>query len=192
MRTLARPAVLYPPTRDADAGKPIVFLAGPIAGAAHWHEGAIEQLACEADKRGAGDFTIACPRPPNWTLAKHSSFAEFEQNEIWEQEHIEKAMRHGVLVFWLAREVVHQFGRAYAQTCRVQLGESLALLYSDYFRGGCIVVGIDPAFYGKSYIRWKLAARAPQIPICTTLDETIAHAAEALAKLFAERRKAPA
>jgi hypothetical protein len=191
MKTQARPAVLYPPTRG-DGVKPVVFLAGPIAGAAHWHEGAIEQLVCEAEKRGAGDFTIACPRPPNWTLAKHSSFAEFEANEIWEQEHIEEAMQHGVLVFWLAREVVHQFGRAYAQTCRVQLGECLALLYSGYFRGGRVIVGIDPAFYGKSYIRWKLAARAPRIPICTTLDETIAHAADALARLFAERRKASA
>jgi hypothetical protein len=189
---MARPAVLYPPMRDQDGSKPVVFLAGPIAGAPHWHADAIDLFARAAAEEGARDYAIACPRPPNWTLAKHSSFAEFEANEIWEQEHIEKAMQHGVLIFWLAGEVVHQYGRAYAQTCRVQLGESLALLYANHFRGGRVVIGIDPAFYGKSYIRWKLAARAPQIPICTTLDETIAHAAEALARLFAERRKAPA
>jgi Nucleoside 2-deoxyribosyltransferase like len=192
METIAQRAVLYPPTRSDDGGNPVVFLAGPIAGAPDWHKGAIDRLACAATERGVGDFTIACPRPPNWTLAKHSSFAEFEKNEIWEQEHIEKAMRQGVLVFWLAREVVHQYGRAYAQTCRFQLGESLALLYCNFFRGGRIVVGIDPAFYGKSYIRWKLTERVPQVPICTTLDETIVHTADALATLFAAMRKAPA
>lgn len=137
---------------------PLIFLAGPIQGAADWQAEAIQLIREESP-----ELNIATPRsPPPW-------HGDFHAQTVWEHVHLERAARHGVIMFWLAKEHEHVCERAYAQTSRFELGwkmqESIA-------GGNPLVVGFEPGFSNERYLRFTLCRKAPHVPLCSSLSET--------------------
>lgn len=143
-----------------DVPGPLIFLAGPIQGAADWQKRAIELLAPHPG------VNIASPRRP--LSAEDFSEADYNAQVDWEHHHLARAAENGAILFWLAKESVHDCGRAYAQTTRFELGEAVTLCR---LRGAKVVIGIEEGFTNARYIRRTLAKKAPAIPMCSTLEE---------------------
>lgn len=158
--------VITPPHAPAVAG-PLVFLAGPIQGAADWQAEAIGRLHALAP-----GLHVANPRRTYFP----GEFVYDEQVD-WETLHLRRAGADGVVLFWLANEAEHDCGRAYAQTTRFELAEWKVRHERD---GAKLVVGIDARFTGARYIRRRLMKDCPDVPVLATLDETC-RAAVALA-----------
>src|SRR4051794_35861268 len=104
--------LLLPALYEPIAG-PLVFLAGPIHGAPDWQSQAIAVLQGIAPA-----LHIACPR-----RIRPTGPFNFNAQVDWETHHLRRAAEHGAILFWLASEVEHDCGRAYAQTTRFELGE---------------------------------------------------------------------
>jgi hypothetical protein len=150
--------ILTPPTYR-DVTGPLVFLAGPIQGAPDWQG---EALAILGPVPG---LHVASPRRD---LPGKREFTEGLYNEQvdWEHFHLERAGQDGVVLFWLAREVVHHCDRAYAQTTRFELAEAVTL---HRCKGTKVVVGIEEGFTGARYLRRTLTRKAPGIPVGSSL-----------------------
>src|SRR5574341_2444029 len=103
--------VLVAPGRVADLIGALIYLDGPIQGATDWQDEAIEIL-----DEFAPDVHVASPRSPSFA-------GKFEDQLAWDLEHIERAARDGVILFWLPKEIHHRCNRAYAQQARFELGE---------------------------------------------------------------------
>jgi hypothetical protein len=142
---------------------PLIYLAGPIQGAVDWQKTAIDLLG-----ELAPDVHIASPRASRFT-------GTFEAQLKWETAFINHAARTGVIVFFLSKEISHRCNRAYAQQARFELGEWAALSRAGLAR---VIVGIEYGFTGGPYLRRRLTLAYPNIPICTTLRQTCAGAAE--------------
>ena len=169
--------ILKPPIYAEVAG-PLIFLAGPIQGAADWQAEASRILAPVAG------VTVASPRRPE---AAPGEFTEkdYAAQVDWEHHYLARAAANGVTMFWLAKEAVHVCERAYAQTTRFELGEAVTL---HRLRGAKVAVGIEPGFSNMRYLLRTIARKAPGIPICGTLAETCAEAVRlALAAPDADR-----
>lgn len=94
----------------------------------------------------------------------------------WERFYREKAAENGVHLFWLAKEIEHDCNRAYAQTTRFEIAESLMLhLHSKY--PVKLVVGMEEGFSGAKYIRYVLEQEW-EIPIFDNLADTCQSAVE--------------
>ncbi len=144
------------PKRLPLARQPLVFLAGPIKGAYDW-----QQEALDFFQEHDSEILIASPRAPSpW-------HGDYDLQVTWEQDHLDYAMRHGIILFWCAREQEHRCDRAYAQTTRIELG-----LYG--IRGDMhhCVVGIEEGFSGMRYLKHTLEQRYPQTTIYETLIDT--------------------
>jgi hypothetical protein len=156
--------ILLPPDHIEVIG-PLIFLAGPIQGAADWQAEAVQIL------RGlAPDIHFANPRrdyPPG-------EFA-YEKQVDWETHYLRRAARDGAILFWLARETDHFCDRAFAQTTRFELAEWKVRHERD---GSKLVVGIDDGFPGGRYIRRRLALDCPNVPLLSSLEETCRVAVE--------------
>lgn len=134
---------------------PLIFLAGPIQGSLDWQARAIKII------RGlAPELNIASPRVglDEW---KHIFYNQVD----WESYHLQRAAIKGVILFWLAKEALHDCGRSYAQTTRYELAK-----WSQ--KRARIVVGIEDGFSGARYIRYILSQDRPDIPILSSLEET--------------------
>lgn len=157
--------VVQPPKVVASPVCPSIFLAGPIQGARDWQTDAIIEIQNSA--KFGSDLCVFNPR-------RSGDFVKLDEAGYagqvkWEHVHLRRAACDGVVMFWLAREEEHNCSRAYAQTTRFELGEAVALRYCS---GMQIVVGIEEGFSGARYIRQTLAAKAPTIPVCSTLTDT--------------------
>ena len=155
---------LSPPDTTPIAG-PVVFLAGPIQGAPDWQTDAVRTLA-----ELAPALTVANPRrdyPPG-------AF-DYAAQVDWETAHLRRAAADGVILFWLAREVVPVPGRSYAQTTRFELAEWKVRHERD---GTRLVVGIEEGFSGERYIRHRFGQDCPRVPLVSSLSEACVSAAE--------------
>jgi len=96
---------------------PVIFLAGPIQGAADWQTDAIQII-----NKHAPDLYVASPRQ---TIKSLSDFTKemYNTQVDWETYHLREAGKNGVVLFWLAKEFEHRCNRAYAQTTRFELAE---------------------------------------------------------------------
>lgn len=150
--------ILLPPTVVPIDG-PVVFLAGPIKGAADWQSEAIALLA-----RLAPNIHVACPR-----RVDRSSEFDYTDQVDWETHYLRRAATTGVILFWLAREIEQHPGRAYAQTTRFELAEWKMRHERD---GAKLVVGIEEGFTGARYIRHRFGQDCPAIPLVASLEET--------------------
>ncbi len=140
---------------------PLIFLAGPIVGTWDWQAKAIDTLHTIAP-----DVHVASPRT-------HPFHGDHDAQVAWETFFLRRAAQDGAILFWLARERSHRCDRAYAQTTRFEIGEWAAKSVS-----GNMVVGIEANFSGEAYIKHRLAKNYPHVPICRTLKQTVAAAAE--------------
>lgn len=158
---------LYIPTNyiEQENKKPLIFLAGPIQGAIDW-----QSIATDIIHTSRPDITIASPR-------RGYLPGEFNYKEQvdWETHHLRRAGANGVLLFWLAQEVEHDPGRAFAQTTRAELFEWKVRHERD---GVKMVIGIENGFSGARYIRHRFLQDCPEIKITDNLEETCAIAVE--------------
>ena len=94
-------------------GGPADFSSGPDSKVRQWQMNAIELI-----RTLSPDIHIANPRrdylPGEFVYAAQVN---------WESHYLRHASADGVILFWLAREAVHQCDRAYAQTSRFELAE---------------------------------------------------------------------
>jgi hypothetical protein len=156
--------LLLPPTVVPFEG-PLVFLAGPIQGAPDWQSEALRLLA-----NAAPTLHVASPR-----RAYLPGEFDYAAQVDWETRHLRRAAERGVVLFWLAREVLSHPGRAYAQTTRFELAEWKVRHERD---GAKLVVGIENGFTGERYIRRRLSQDCPAVPLVDSLAEACRLAAE--------------
>jgi len=151
------------PPRYVEVKGPVIFLAGPIRGAAYWQGRAIAYIRSMNPK-----LHIASPRRP---ILEQEEFPEntFKEQVDWEHYYLKRVAENGVILFWLARENEHNCNRAYAQTTRFELGETAAI---HRFTSTKVVVGIEEGFTGGKYIIRTLNKKYPDILIFETLALT--------------------
>lgn len=151
-----------------------VFTAGPIQGAPDWQSEAAELFKRKSEHLpGCPDFCVANPRSPDpW-------HGDYEGQVRWEVEHLYRAGRHGVVMFWLAKpdpNGVHPEGRAYGQTSRFELGEWFGRgLHEPALPYGPrnLVVGIEPGFSNERYIRTRIKWQWSLMEVPDNLDDTV-------------------
>jgi len=169
------PQILTPPDYADKLEGPLVFLAGPIRGARDWQSWAIEILT-KTDPL----LNIASPRRPGGN--KKFVNNDGEEQTTWEHYHMERTLPDGVILFFLAKETTHYCDGAYAQTSRFELAWKFC---EHRFLGTQIVIGIEPGFSNRHYIRETISEHAPHIPIRETLAATCAETI----RLVLDRRK---
>lgn len=139
---------------------PLIYLAGPVQGCDDWQADAIDTLGSLAP-----DLHIANPRARNFRGA-------LDAHLDWERAY---ASRASVILCWLARENQHRCNRAFAGQTRFELGTWAARAQADQLR---LVVGVDRAFSGRAYLTRRLALDFPHVPVCRSLRQACAAAAE--------------
>lgn len=155
--------VIHPPEYPVIEG-PLVFLAGPIQGAPDWQAEAARLLGALAPA-----LHVASPRR-KYLPGEFDYAAQVD----WETHHLRRAAAGGVILFWLAREVVPAPGRAYAQTTRFELAEWKVRHERD---GARLAVGVEAGFTGERYVRRRFAQDCPGVELCGSLEETCRRAA---------------
>lgn len=155
--------IIFPPTYLEEIHAPLIFLAGPIQGSDNWHGRAIELISSNAP-----ELYIASPKRPSERKGDFRATMYNEQVD-WETHYLRHASNGGVIMFWLAKEAVHDCKRAYAQTTRFELAE----WKTKYEEGSVnLVLGIEPGFTGERYIRRRFSQDCPDVPILNSLEET--------------------
>jgi hypothetical protein len=178
--------VIRAPERPRGIYYHVAFIAGPIQGAADWQSSAIKHLEHLPDT-----VLIACPRRINVPKGDFDDTMYLEQ-VAWEHEYLERAMRNGVVMFWLAKEEKHDCSRAYAQTSRFELGEACVL--SSVLNGegaierGNLVVGIESGFPNERYLRHTLTEKRYCNHIFKDLEQTCLDAAVLLSNMNRMRK----
>lgn len=147
--------VIKPPDVIDDYTDPTIFLAGPIQGTWNWQEEVINYLK----KSFNGNLYIASPRRDT------TENIVYDEQVDWETFYLNKA---NVIVFWLAKETIHDCSRAYAQTTRAELFEWKVKYTID---GKKLVIGIEPGFTGEKYIRRRFKQDCHRIFIYNELSD---------------------
>jgi hypothetical protein len=143
---------------------PLLFLAGPIRSARDWQQDAIEQISALVPK-----LWVASPRRVEGIeLDAQLDDDEYTAQVNWENHHRHLAANYGVTLFWLAREDRHICRRAFAQTTRYELPETVAW---HRYEGARVVIGIEEGFSGARYIRRRVS-EYPGIALLDNLHET--------------------
>jgi len=142
---------------------PLVYLNGPIQGTDDWQAEAIAILGDLAP-----DLHVASARARSFAGGP-------ERHMAWEQAFIERGARDGVVLFWCARETRHRCDRTYAAQMRFELGEWAVKSSIGLAR---LVVGIERGFTGGPYLHRRLTLSYSNIPVCRTLRQACAVAAE--------------
>ena len=152
----------------------LIFLAGPIQGADHWNLEAVKHI------HGLdNEVHIASPR--QLTASKGDFTADMYKEQVdWEHHYLDYAAKYGVTIFWLANQVHDTPSRAYAQTTRFELGWQFM---RHCLLGARMVVGFDTNFSNTKYLKMTLAKYAPDVPLCSSLEETCEKAVELVATL---------
>ncbi|MBR9683764.1 hypothetical protein GOV03_04455 [Candidatus Woesearchaeota archaeon] len=156
--------VILPPNYLENINGRLIFLAGPIQGAYNWQEQAIETLQTLAP-----ELYVASPRRREIIKKGEFTIDMYNEQVDWETYHLRKAGENGAILFWLTKESEHICRRAYAQTSRFELAEWKIRHERD---GSNLVVGIEEGFSGAKYIQRRLSQDCPDVPICSTLEET--------------------
>lgn len=159
--------LITPPHEFQDPDLPVVFLAGPIQGAPNWQHDIATQLL-----RSGFDMNIASPRRRDEDM---ESFT-IERQVSWELDHIDAALRLGVLAINFAPQdhsLPYPAGRSYAQTTRWEAGA--AILGQEFYNGRAqIVMRIDPHYRGGNEAYARIAAKRNGVPVVTSEAEFIA------------------
>ena len=141
------------PTKNY-SDKKIVFLAGPIKGAPDWQAQAVSDLS---------DLDIYVANPRRENVMNFNLDLQVD----WESRFLAAA---DVIMFWIPPKVADVSGRDYAQTSRFELAEWVIKTRYNHTRKQ-LVIGIDDAFFGKSYIVKRL--QAENMPVYSTYAETL-------------------
>ena len=162
--------LILPPYYTSVRG-PLIFLGGPVQGTYDWQADAIEII-----QKKTPEIHIASPR-----RMRIGDDFNYEDQVRWEGLYMEYGRVNGVNLFWLAKELYPIPGRAFAQTSRQEIAEQRAKHEQGEKN---LVVGIEQGFSGSRYTKLKLEQDCPDVPIFSTLEETVEKAIEyALEKL---------
>lgn len=144
--------LFFQPPEIVETEGPIIFLAGPIQGAADWQSVAIAEIH-NLDP----SIVVASPRKnyPEGTFV-------YEKQVDWETHFLRLAGKAGVIGFWLAAQSEETPGRAYAQTSRFELGE-----WKD--KNTKLTLGIEEGFGNAHYIVRRFAQDRPDVKVARTL-----------------------
>lgn len=156
--------VLQPP-EIIDTDGPVIFLAGPIQGAANWQTEAATNIH-NIDPT----IIVASPRRdyPEGTFI-------YEKQVDWETHFLRKAGKIGVVGFWLAAQTKETPGRAYAQTSRFELAE---WKMRHEYEGVKLTVGIEEWFGNARYIRRRFVQDCSDVKIADNLHEMCRNAVD--------------
>ena len=158
---------------DIKDNENVVFLAGPIQGALGWHEEAHKIFIEEYNKLDT-DLQITIFSPKRETGIE-KNFTQYDVQVEWETLYLKKSGEQGVVLFWFANEkekVYLKDGslRPFGKTSRSEYGEWKAR--HDIL--GCdVVLGLDTDWQKEKYFRTRIEQDGSDIPICSTLRETI-------------------
>jgi len=146
----------------------IIFLAGPIQGAADWQAEATKIIH-------SLDTSLIVANPRREYL--DGTFNYVEQVR-WETHFLNLAGRQGAVLFWMAHEDKHDCRRAFAQTTRFELGQWFERAKMNLAR---LAFGIEPTVVvngrkyreisGATYWRTKFADDLPTIKIHDNLTD---------------------
>jgi hypothetical protein len=145
--------------------KKAVFLAGPIQGAPNWQSNAIE-IFTELPGR-IGELHALNPR-------REGQFNpdDYKDQVFWEQDNIVRAIRQGVVLFWLQAKddsIAYPEGREYAKTTKKELGMAVGQLLLG--NAVDIAFGIDPELEDQErYFRTTFGRLG--LPVHTSLGTT--------------------
>ena len=168
--------VLIPNTR-IETTKPILFLAGPIQGTSNWRQTAIENIASLSDT-----FLIVSPsgrltfNQDNINIIP--SQKDFEHQREWENHYLDKASRHGTILFWLPGETEHSCQKSYGAMTRVELGEWITEY--KYNPSINLIIGTDGNFSEFKTIRRDINQKIPSLEIYQTLEEVCQQATKTI------------
>ena len=138
---------------DTPDDMPVVFLAGPVQGAPDYQTRFAGHLFTAHE-----GIVVASPRRLPADQLRFNS----DQQVAWEVASRERAYRFGVTAIWFAAQDLaddtYPEGRAYAQTTRIELGETVRQYM--HVPESRFVVGFDPEYVGGSegYIRRLLGS----------------------------------
>lgn len=152
--------IFYPPDQIRVGEQPLIFLAGPIQGTTDWQARATDYI-------GSATPGVAIANPRRDYLPGDFVYAA---QVDWETFMLRQAADHGVILFWLAKEIEHDSTRAYAQTTRFELAEWATRAQFD--RNVRIVVGIEEGYSGAHYVRHRLGQDCPWLVIHEDLYKT--------------------
>lgn len=129
--------VLYPP-EIVDISQPVIFLAGPVQGAADWQTQAIEFIHGQHP-----EIIIANPRK----VVPEDLFNHTIQSD-WELHYLQKASVGGCILFWLAKEETHNCERPFAKTTGQEYGFFIGKCFYDRAN---IAVGCHARYPSRKY-----------------------------------------
>lgn len=175
IKTLRAPEYNIVPINDDDI---IIFFAGPIQGASEWQEVFIKKITSSLGENIDKNIILASPRRIN--VNKNHEF-DYDEQVNWESYYLDKASKHGIIVFWLPLEKEKIDGRSYAQTTRFEIGEWWAKGQKiDNFN---IVIGAQKGFEGLRYIEKKYKEAYPSFKLNTNIDDMISDIIKIIKKL---------
>jgi Nucleoside 2-deoxyribosyltransferase like len=151
------PIIIKPPTYITYNKIPTVFLGGPIQGAWDWRAEVIDFFM-----NSGLNLYIASPKRDELIKGDFSQ-EKFNEQVDWESYHLKKAAKCGVILFWLAKETIHDCSRAYAQIVK----------YCNHKNDTKLVVGIEAGFSGSRYIRRRMGQDCKRLVIHDSLQKTI-------------------
>ena len=153
---------------------PLIYLAGPVTGAPPWHEEAVRII-----HQLNPSIHIAIPNKQAFGKVFDYKTQDWKAHHDWETHYLQEAANHGVILFWMAKEVHHQCDRSYAQGSRFELGEWKVRHERD---GSKIVLEIEPGFPGERLLKQRFSEDCADTPICSSLKETCQKAVELIGK----------
>ena len=148
------------------------FLAGPIQGTWNWQEEMIKRFVSALSMRSFDrEIIVASQRRLDVPESRKKDFTDemYNKQVDWETYNLNRAAANGLIVFWCAKETIHDCGRAYAQTTRAELFEWKVKHERD---GTKLIVGIEPGFTGEKYIRRRFSQDCPNVYIYNSFDRT--------------------
>ncbi len=155
--------------------QPVIFLAGPIRNAPHWHDEAIKFLLNEN-----ADVFIASPRRTihadliKFVELDNNSYEIFERQRTWERYYLDAASENGCIVFYLPKEseIKDDPNKVYAHITMMELGEWIARYKHDREIG--LIVATDGNFPEWSTVKYELEQDG--IPYVDSLEKGLKYA----------------
>ncbi|MFZ2310446.1 MAG: hypothetical protein WAW11_02790 [Patescibacteria group bacterium] len=163
---------------------PVIFLAGPIRNAPKWHSQAIKFLLTKNK-----EIFVASPSriiDQDFMLFVETdspTYETFSRQRAWEQYYLYAAAKRGCIIFWLLPEAEEKEfpDKVYAHITMMELGQWIARKKLNPNIN--LVIGIDENFPEWSTIKYEIATEVPDVPICTSLEETIMTALSLVSKI---------
>ena len=168
--------IILPMTYVEKTAGPLVFIAGPIAGAYCWYDKAVDLIHKE-DKKICVASPNALLRYDHLRMALIGDEKRFERCIPWQRHYLKQASETGAVLFWLPNEIKHCCTYPFGQDTRGEIAEWRGRWIYD--RSIRLVMGAEEGFPGLDAIQENFHDVDPTIVFSPTLEETCTRAVEA-------------